>query len=79
MNERIKELIEQSGFEEKDGHISIQGVYMFNTTRMEKFAELIVRECCDWIDGSPATDAGQLLLTKSFITANLKGHFGVEE
>ena len=45
MNERIKELIEQSGFEEQDGHISIKGVYMFNTHRMEKFAELIVREC----------------------------------
>lgn len=44
MNHRIKELIEQAGFEEKDGHISIQGVYMFNTTRMEKFAELIVKE-----------------------------------
>jgi hypothetical protein len=41
MNEQIKELIEQAGFEEKDGHISIQGVYMFNTTRMEKFAELV--------------------------------------
>jgi hypothetical protein len=24
----------------------------------EKFAELIVNECCDWIDGSPANDAG---------------------
>ena len=45
----------------------------------EKFAELIVRECCDWIDGSPATDGGMLLLTKSFIIANLKGYFGVEE
>ena len=44
MNEQIKELIEQAGFEEKDGHISIQGVYMFNTHRMEKFAQLIVRE-----------------------------------
>ena len=45
----------------------------------EKFAELIVRECCDWIDGSPATDGGMLLLTKTFIIANLKGYFGVEE
>jgi hypothetical protein len=45
MNEQIKALAQQAGFEEKDGHISIQGVYMFNTHRMEKFAELIVREC----------------------------------
>ncbi len=44
-----------------------------------KFAELIVRECCDWIDGSPANDAGQLHLTKSFIIANLKGMFRSKE
>lgn len=46
---------------------------------LEKFAELIVQECCEWIDGAPATESGQLLLTKSFIIVNLKGHFGVEE
>jgi hypothetical protein len=39
---------------------------------LEKFAELIVQECCNWIDGSPSTDAGQLVLTKSFIIDNLK-------
>ena len=46
---------------------------------LEKFAELIVQECCDWIDGSPANDAGQLHLTKSFIIANLKGMFRSKE
>lgn len=51
MNKQIKELIEQAGFEEKDGHISIQGVYMFNTTRMEKLAELIIRECTEQVKG----------------------------
>lgn len=76
MNHRIKELIEQAGFEEKDGHISIQGVYMFNTTRMEKLAELIVRECIDIV--SPYAirmenfDGGNPI-------ADLKKHFGVEE
>lgn len=69
MNERIREIIEQAGFEEKDGHISIQGVYMFNTRRMEKFAELIVKECakiadvadenkCEWIGGNILTHFG---------------------
>ena len=72
MNERIRELALQAGFvPEADW----DGMLHFDK---EKFAELIVRECVDWIDGSPATEAGQLLLTKSFIIANLKGYFGVE-
>ena len=73
MNERIKELIEQAGFEEKDGHISIQGVYMFNTTRMEKFAQLIVRECC------LLTEEYQHRVTFYRADETIKKHFGVEE
>ena len=69
MNERIKELIEQAGFEEKDGHISIQGVYMFNTHRMEKFAELIVRECANVAADHEALD----------IYEEIREHFGVEQ
>ena len=72
MNKRIKLLAEQAGWMMSD---EVEG---FNS-RLEKFAELIVRECADWIDGSPTTDAGQLILTKSFIISNLKEHFGVEE
>ena len=75
MNEKLKEIVKQAGV-----FYSYQDdVWLATNGDFERFAELIVRECCDWIDGSPATDAGQLLLTKSFITANLKGHFGVEE
>ena len=69
MNERIEELAKYCGY---------NGDYCTEDFSLEMFAELIVRECCDWIDGSPSTDAGQLLLTKSFIIANLKGHFGVK-
>jgi hypothetical protein len=74
MNERIREIIEQAGFEEKDGHISIQGVYMFNTHRMEKFAELIVRECIDCLK--------PLSRNHSMVGAaqdTIREHFGVEE
>lgn len=84
MNERIKELVKQSGGEfwqriESDGVLNPEAYITFDPPEsLEKFAELIVQECCNWIDGSPSTDAGQLLLTKSFIIANLKGHFGVE-
>ena len=82
MNERIKELIEQSGFEEKDGHISIQGVYMFNTYRMEKFAELIVRECITKVEMRKkfATE-DQHIVDHAFdlLVYDLESHFGVEE
>ena len=70
MNERIKELIEQAGFEEKDGRISIQGVYMFNTTRMEKFAELIIREC---------VNAAEEAQADFYVVNNIKTRFGIEE
>ena len=54
-------------------------MYNYNDLYTEKFAELIVRECVNWIDGSPTTEEGTLILSKSFIIANLKQHFGVEE
>jgi hypothetical protein len=76
MNERIQKLIEQA--------TSTQGPTPYNPLTFEvfdkeKFAELIVRECVNWIDGSPTTEEGTLILSKSFIIANLKQHFGVEE
>ena len=79
MNERIRELKEQAliwAVEKLDPNALNDNEW--GVAIDKKFAELIVGECCDWIDGSPSTDAGQLLLTKSFIIANLKGHFGVE-
>ena len=71
MNKQIKKLAREAGLltYNPDGQ----------PTKLEKFADLIVQECADWIDGSPSTDAGQLVLTKSFIIANIKEHFGVEE
>jgi hypothetical protein len=73
MNERIEALAEQCGFR------SNPDVYDRNQSfDIAKFAELIVRECCDWIDGVPTTDGGMILLTKSFMIANIKGHFGIE-
>jgi hypothetical protein len=41
MNERIKQLAEQAGSTHKQN----LGVYQFYTDELEKFAELIVREC----------------------------------
>jgi len=66
MNSKIRELAIKAGASEW-GDSTIPA-----TMDIEKFAELILEECCNWIDGSPSTDAGQLLLTKSFIIANIK-------
>ena len=75
MNERIKELAEQAGF--MDSWFSESGDDC--ERELKKFAELIVKECIDWIDGSPTTEEGSLILSKHFIIANLKHHLGVEE
>ena len=59
MNERIKLLAEQAGW---DNHHS-----KFDT-RIEKFAELIVRECAEIADKAEPYKASDLI----------KQHFGVE-
>ena len=59
MNERIQKLAEQAGW---DNHHS-----KFDT-RIEKFAELIVRECAEIADKAEPYKASDLI----------KQHFGVE-
>ena len=79
MNERIEELAEQAGW---DNHHS-----KFDT-RIEKFAELIVRECIDKIEthripvGNSA--AGEMACEMTYsalkeIRDEIKEHFGVKE
>jgi hypothetical protein len=80
VNPRIRELAEQAGINIDSFQFSGTPIkHIVGESSLENFAELIVRECCDWIDGSPANDAGQLHLTKSFIIANLKGMFRSKE
>jgi hypothetical protein len=77
MNERIKELVKQAG-----GHISIrnlasnpvqriESVELWDD-RIEKFAELIVRECCAITDEVERADLP--VVASKFV----KAHFGVE-
>jgi len=82
MNKRIKELAIQAGIAMiPNSHpISITGL----TTDLEKFAELIVRECLDIaseIRGEPRTDThfviGYDLACKRMVEA-FKEHFGIE-
>ena len=70
MNERIEQLAEQAGW---DNHHS-----KFDT-RIEKFAELIVRECvaiCQDVDGEDNIDARS---GRQDCAVEIKEHFGVEE
>ena len=60
MNERIRELAEQAGFLNKDEE------------SIEYFAELIVRECGEWVNNN-------LGLLDEEAKSDLLKHFGVEE
>ena len=70
MNERIRELAELAGLAEA-ADVRVGYIY---PAGMEKFAELIVRECAGLVQGVP-TD------TMGYHTADqeIKEHFGVEE
>ena len=69
--EVIKELAEQAGSTHKQN----LGVYQFYTDELEKFAELIVRECakvCDELQKWPSTEPRHC-------ASDILKHFGVEE
>ena len=74
MNERIKQLAEQASSTHKQN----LGVYQFYTDELEKFAELIVRECIDIAQdranfpGFPPNDVNHII-------DEIREHFGVEE
>ena len=75
MNERIKEIAKEAGIAMiPNSHpISITGL----TTDLEKFAELIVRECmamCKTAVGNADYNTGRLHCLN-----NIKEHFGVAE
>ena len=77
MNKRIKELAEQAG-------IAVWGdaVYMYNpkdnlnSAVLEKFAELIVKECAEVIFKTPVEYIEIDAMHR--IRDNVKSHFGVE-
>ena len=85
MNERIKELVEQAGFTVARG-IGLkdtvpEDVFIANvcvSNEMEKFAELIVRECLTFVEPMPGSgDIDDLALEAA--REGIKEHFGVEE
>ena len=82
MNERIKELAEQAGCKVMDGEWyipSATGVEKIVYTKgigLEKFAELIVREC---MDIAYAYDAPKMSGPGMIVANRIEDHFGVEE
>jgi hypothetical protein len=76
MNERIKELAEQAGYE-KD----MFGVGHWDMPECKKFVELIVRECmaCSIWVGKNNTNTVEPIHTAYAINQRIKQHFGVEE
>jgi hypothetical protein len=83
MNERIRELVKQAG-----GHFSTHNL-MSNPVQhresielwdknIEKFAELIVRECAEWLR-QPVNQTPSSREVMNIAAARLKQHFGVEE
>ena len=73
MNERIKELAEQAGYE-KD----MFGIGHWDMPECKKFAELIVRECVE-VAHPKLTDVGEWAAGMRLVQKRLKQHFGVEE
>ena len=75
MNNRIKQLAEQAGSTHKQN----LGVYQFYSDELEKFAELIVRECvaiCQDVDGEDSIEAKS---GRQDCAVEIREHFGVEE
>ena len=78
MNKRIKELAEQAGFMLWGKETWNPGDVVDWSARydeeLEKFAELIVRECIDIIDEEGSHEGGSIRSMKK-----IREHFGVEE
>jgi hypothetical protein len=74
MNERIRELADEAGSTHKQN----LGVYQFYTDELEKFAELIVKECIRVpYDMWDKAELNADIAVK--IEHRIKEHFGVEE
>ena len=76
MNERIKLLAEQAlNYAEKNQSADIpQHWFKLHT---EKFAELIVRECADWLK-QPVNQTPSCGTVMNITAERLKEHFGVD-
>ena len=76
MNERIKELAKQTGY---IWHASGDPqVYEFTPEKLEKFAELIVEECCQVLSKETIRHDGYGY-NQHALYQKIREHFGVEQ
>lgn len=73
MNEQIRELARQADVWAREIVPDLREIPIYNKIRDEKFAELIVRECCDIADEVERADMD------SYVSKYIKAWFGVEE
>ena len=74
MNERIGKLAVEAGAHWDHGDWNMPSAVYFSEGDLEKFAELIVRECIDWCNANARDDG-----TAQRIAEDIKKDFGVEE
>ena len=75
MNEQIKALAQQAGESIPEFHF---GDWNIPNEFIQKFAELIVRECADWLK-QPVNQTPSCGTVMNITAERLKEHFGVEE
>ena len=80
MNERIKLLAEQAGLKVESWMTNPPKPFQIlgSTEQFEKFAELIVRECANWMDNE-RDESGDRISDSFYWADRMKKHFGVEE
>ena len=87
MNERIRLLAEKAkGFVDLNQHVGgTRGCMVYTYDGLEKFAELIVRECADIVEQAKKSpfvsldDAKRMSHFVDVTKKKIKQHFGVEE
>ena len=75
MNERIKELIKEAGIIQPERFDAVNG-----SKQLEKFAELIVKECLGIVEPDVGMSCGdEWYATLCCAAQEIKLHFGVKE
>ncbi len=85
MNDRIKELVSQMGWEEMGADLygkSMDGCMTIHA--LEKFAELIVKECADIVYNKVTIETNEdyregFQRARQFIWQDINKHFGIKE
>jgi hypothetical protein len=79
MNKRIKELYAKANAWALHNYPPPVNPFEWEDLRSKKFAELIVRECIEHLEGNVAVPNIEHSRTKTKCIRSIKEHFGVEE